>query len=196
MTESASPGAALEGTPPGNDPGRVSLVVSVSVLAVIVLVAVGLYVGSFAPGSESTSGPGCLPVGGVCMETFRLTGKPGKLPTTDEFAASMATNERIVFEWHRSGTGAMSMPVMQGYEGFLLRSGCTGSGSFTVAIDLGVDGSTSLTVGCDGSIGPGLGFPPIEVPTRGPRPLGPYVFSPSTVGQVSDAEFFVTGAMR
>jgi hypothetical protein len=118
------------------------------------------------------------------------------LPTTDEFAASMAVNDRIVFEWHQSGTGAVSMPVTQGYEGFLLQSGCTGSGSFTVAIDLGVDGSMSLTVGCDGSIGPGLGFPPIEGdPVRTPRPLGPFVFHPSTLGEVTDAEFFVTSTI-
>src|SRR5690242_19544730 len=124
MTESGSPGTALEGGPPGHDPGRVSLVVSISVLVVIVVVAVGLFLIAIAQGSESTSanGPSCDPEAGICIQTYRLKGQSDKLPTTDEFAASMAINDRIVFEWHRSGTGALSMPVTQGYEGFLLQS--------------------------------------------------------------------------
>jgi len=173
----------------------------VTVGVVILLVLVVLVIWALPFGRDQPA-PAAPPTGdcqtlapGMCVPKFDLKGQNGKVPTHAQFVASMAVNDRLVYEWHldKSLAGEATMPRTDQYTGFLLMSGCTGGGRFSVSVDTGDGDTQTLTVGCNGAIGPGLGFPVMRADAPNiVRPIGPVTFHTDNLGTVTDAEFFVT----
>ncbi|WP_144124849.1 hypothetical protein [Catellatospora sichuanensis] len=138
--------------------------------------------------------PACT--GQACSNAGQATGEIVRLPERERFLRETGSaSANVAVEWHlNDAVEPLVIRADTPFADFTLFAACVGQGGLTVAVDSRDDIDTSVTIACDGIIGPGVGL----VSSYDGKPLTspPYTFQPTVKGDVTDAVFYVIGSAK